>query len=111
LLDLSDRIRDHFMVTFGLPDSAALKLVSTSRTSMADGLGKLLQAVAESDVHGVSHWSHSLKGNLLNSGLSEFAVLAAAIEERSEAGVTDSEDIRENLVRLKAGLSAFISGQ
>jgi len=77
---------------------------------MSEGLGRLSRALAASDAEAVSHWAHSLKGNLLNSGLAEFAVLAAAIEESAMAGSLDSEEVRENLACLKASLGGFISG-
>lgn len=108
--DLANRIRDHFMSAFGLPEAAASSLVASSRSSMSAGLGNLSRSLAASDAEGASHWAHSLKGNLLNSGLAEFAVLAAAIEELSMAGSLDSEEVRENLACLKAALGGFIAG-
>ena len=108
--DLADRIHGHFMSAFGLSEPAASSLVASSRASMSDGLVQLARALADSDAERVSHWAHSLKGNLLNSGLAEFAVLAASIEEQSVAGSLDSEEIRENLACLKAALGGFISG-
>lgn len=101
-------IRKHFKSAFGLQDAAVERLVETSRTALAHGLGALRGALDQSDADGASHWAHSIKGNLLNAGLTDLAAQAEDIERRAMRG--DTVTPCANLSRLDEALRSFLNG-
>lgn len=106
--DIAGRMREHFSSAFGLSDEAVEKLVETSRKSLGAGLGKLRRAVENSDASAVSHWAHSVKGNLLNAGLAELAAEAGWIEREATRGETGA--LLDRIRSLEEGLKAFLNG-
>jgi HPt (histidine-containing phosphotransfer) domain-containing protein len=101
-------IRRHFKAAFGLPDAAVDKLVETSRTALAQGLGSLRGALSRSDADEASHWAHSVKGNLLNAGLPHLAAQAEDIERLAMRG--DTATSGPSMVRLDEALRLFLNG-
>lgn len=82
--DLAEAIRDHFICVLGLGESAARSLVGTSRDALRRSMASLGEAMRQGDREQTAFWAHNVKGNLLNTGLKELAVLALAIERAAE---------------------------
>lgn len=101
-------IRRHFKAAFGLTDVAVERLVETSREALAQGLSALRHALDQSDSSEVSHWAHSVKGNLLNAGLPDLAAEAEGIERLAMRG--DTMGGRAGVLRLDQALRPFLNG-
>lgn len=104
--DLALRIRKHFVEALGLNESAARSLVETSREALRKSLGALDEAIAVSDCERLSFWAHNMKGNLLNTGLSELAQLARALEKAADK--TPCAPPLELMETLRQELGSFL---
>ncbi len=87
---LEQAVRAHFSTTFGLGDAAGLHLWQTARQSLSQGLAALGRALEADNAAVAAHWAHSVKGDLLNMGLDDLAVLARSIEERAQGEALDA---------------------
>ena len=108
MAEVSERIREHFKSAFGLSDAAAQGLLGTSRAALRAGLAALGEAIGNGDSEGVSHWAHSIKGNLLNSGLPELAEIALSMEVSATRGRACERELRGAHGRLEASLASFL---
>ncbi|GFK94657.1 hypothetical protein NNJEOMEG_02504 [Fundidesulfovibrio magnetotacticus] len=101
-------MRERFRVAFGLPEESVDHLVATSRKAVAQGLARLAASCATGDRAALSHWSHSLKGSLLNAGLDDEALRARRIEELAASAPMDV--LAGRVAILSLGLAAFLDG-
>lgn len=87
------------------PDEAAQAL-QVARTVLGEGLARLRRAVTASDAPVIQEMAHTLKGSLLNLGLTDLAGLAQELERsalnRDEAG---QERLTDTLARALASFA------
>ncbi len=103
---ISKRVRDHLSTTYRLEGAEIEIFLQSSRKSVAENLEKAETCGKNGDFTGMKAVIHSVKGSLLNLGLSEFAERAQVIESELEAG--GGVTCQEQLNGLRHALSDFL---
>ncbi len=92
--DLTSSIKNHFKEVYSLSDEEIENLLELSQKSLQDNLRLARQAAAEDNPEAVAKACHTIKGNLLNLGLTEQARLADRIvidiRQKMEDNVDDA---------------------
>lgn len=103
---ISKRVRDHLSTTYRLEDAEIEIFLQSSRKSVTENLDKAGACGKNGDFTGMKAVVHSVKGSLLNLGLSEFAERAQVIELELEAGGVST--CQKQLNGLRHALSDFL---
>ncbi len=97
-----EAIKEHLKEQFGLSDEKVEVMLPSFIAILADHLRKLEADVAEGELVAVSQAAHTLKGALLNLGLSDMADLAKTLEQggKQENRQLDYEGLVEQLGKI-----------
>ena len=107
--DLSSSIKSHFKEVYSLNDEEIEDLLELSRKSLQDNLSLARQAAAENNPEAIAKACHTIKGNLLNLGLTEQANIADRIVTDIRQKMEDNVD--DTLQRLHDSLSGLCKAE
>nr|WP_321466702.1 ATP-binding protein [uncultured Desulfobulbus sp.] len=104
-----EQVRHFLQQTTGLEEELIARILAAACTSMADHLAAAFQALHEHDIPILARSCHTLKGTLLQCGLSLWAEKAQTIYN----GARENRDLpyAELLEELQAGLAPLLTRQ
>ncbi len=105
---IRDRIKTHLADQFGLPDRQIESMIPIFIDTLRDHLAALESAAAAGGCEQIGRSAHTIKGALLNLGLSECAETAAVIERDAKAASTRS-DYRNLVAAIRAALEPLLN--
>ena len=85
---LNTKIKNYLSQQFGLPDEQIEVMMPEFRKTLSEHMSSLTSAYQRDNFSALKDAAHTMKGALLNLGLSESALLAQKIEVESGAGNT-----------------------
>jgi two-component system, sensor histidine kinase len=101
-----DEIKDFFSNRLNLPDEKVEYFIKTLMNSLKRELRNAEQAIENNEIEKLGKIAHTIKGTLLNSGLSGWAERAREIEFAAKEG--EERDYPGMLFQLKEGLSTLL---
>ncbi len=100
-------VRDHIRNVYSFDDAMIEQFLLTCRNTISENFEKAHVHVADGDLQALSRTMHSLKGSLLNLGLSDLADKAQELESKSHQGQNVSYE--EQLLDMQHNLSTLLT--
>lgn len=88
---MKERIVAHMKTQFGLPEDQLEALIPNFIQTLREHLTELENAVSDGNLEHIGRAAHTIKGALLNLGLTESAETARIIENDAKAGQTQTD--------------------
>ncbi len=104
-----EAVKQYLREKFRLPEAKVDHLFQVAQVTLAEYLGLLEQAAGQGDYPALGKNSHTIKGELLQLGLSEWAELALTIERGAKAS-DQAIDYPGLTAQLRDGLGGLLVG-
>ena len=102
-----EQIKNHIQRQFGLPEEQVEEMIPIFLATLAEHLKNLEQTVDGGNYLEIGAAAHTIKGALLNLGLSESAELALSIEQKGKSAESGA-DFRTILDALRSQLDDYL---
>ena len=86
-----EQIKNHIKRQFGLPEGQVEEMIPIFLATLAEHLENLEQKVDSGNCLEIGAAAHTIKGALLNLGLSESAELALSIEQKGKSAESGAD--------------------
>lgn len=105
-----DTVTRYLREKYRLPQANVDHLFEIAQMTLAEYIGLLETAAGQGDYPAMAKHSHTIKGELLQLGLTAWADLALAIEQAAK-GSGQGVDYAGLVAQLRAGLNGLIVGE